>query len=291
MQRVKIDEFKLDLVLSAFFLSGHILLEDMPGIGKTTLVKTLAYSTAEEISFSRIQFTSDLLPYDIIGIEIFNKDKNTFEFKKGPIFSSIILADELNRGNPKVQSALLEAMGEKQVTIFGKTFKLSPIFFVMATQNPYEEAGTFPLPLSSLDRFMISLSLGYPKKDDEIYILKNNLLEFNKEEINQVVDFKTIILIKTFIINLYIDDELICLIQKIGTLSREDSNLSYGFSTRALLHLLNFAKAWAFIHAKRDFVTDMDIKEVAKYVFQHRISGSKEQINLIIDKALSERVK
>lgn len=291
LKRVKIDDFKLDLILSSFFLSGHVLLEDMPGLGKTTLAKTLAFSTTDDIGFSRIQFTSDLLPYDIIGIEIFNKEKNNFEFKKGPIFSSIILADELNRGNPKVQSAMLEAMGEKQVTIFGKTFSLPPIFFVIATQNPYEEAGTFPLPISSLDRFMISLSLGYPDKDDEIYILKNNLLDFKKEQIEQVIDLNKILEIKDFIQNLYIDDELIELIYNIGLLSRENNNLSYGFSTRALLHLLNFSKAWALIHSKRDFVTDMDIKEVAKYVFQHRIPENKEVIDIIVDKALDMRVK
>ena len=185
---------------------------------------------------------------------------------------------------------MLEAMGEKQVTIFGNTYKLSPVFFVIATQNPYEEAGTFPLPISSLDRFMVSLSLGYPEDKDEFYILKNNLLDFKEEEIQQVINIDKIIEIKQFINNIYIDEELIKVIQNIGIYSREDSQLQHGFSTRAMLHLLNISKAWAFIHSKRDFVTDMDIKEVSKFVFQHRISENKDKIESIIDKALKSRV-
>lgn len=281
-ERVKIKDEILNLILICFFTESPVLLDDIPGVGKTTFAKTLAASCSFEVNFKRIQFTADLLPYDIIGIEIFNKETNEFVFKKGPIFSNIVLADEINRGNPKVQSALLEAMGEKQVTVFGKKYELEFPFFVIATQNPIETEGTFPLPEATLDRFTICTSLGYPSKEDEFEILKNNFIDFDDSKIKKTITKELILEIKNEINKVYVDDNIINLILKIGEYSRNKDNFSFGFSPRALLHLLNISKGLAFISG-RDFVVDDDVKSCIYPVFNHRIKDDKKLLIKMIE--------
>lgn len=296
LKRVKIETSVLNLVLSSFFSGLHLILEDLPGMGKTTLAKTLisAIDNEEDSSytFRRIQFTADLLPYDIIGTEIFSKIEEKFIFVKGPVFSGILLADEINRGNPKVQSALLEAMGENQVTAYGKTYKLHELFFVIATQNPIEVEGTFPLPISSLDRFGMCLSLGYPDEEHQRTILMQNLIDFKPQDIKKVVKISQIKDIRELIKNIYIDNKLIDVINQIGIKSRNDSNFTHGFSVRSLLHLLNATKAYAFIARGSNFCIDQDLKDVFIPVISHRLHSQreKEYLNSFIDNIFAQRL-
>ncbi len=281
LNRVKISENSLNLVLTSFFADLHLLLEDLPGMGKTTLAKTLVnlidFQQDSSFTFKRVQFTPDLLPYDIIGTEIFSKEKEQFIFIRGPIFCGILLADEINRGNPKVQSALLEAMGENQVTAFGKTYKMHPLFYVIATQNPVEIEGTFPLPISSLDRFGMCISLGYPDTYQQKEILNENLMEFYPEKVNKVVSLDQIKEIKDFIKNIYVDDKLIDIINKFGIASRTDKNFTHGFSVRALLHLLNAMKSYALVARGQNFCIDDDLKSIVYPVMSHRLHSEKEK--------------
>ncbi len=256
---------EIKLILAAFFARGHVLLEDIPGVGKTTMAKTI--SKVLGLEFKRVQFTSDLLPSDILGVNYFDINKKEFIFKKGPIFTEILLADEINRASPKTQSALLEAMEEKQVSI-DTTYQLSRYFFVIATQNPQEEFGVFPLPISQLDRFMISLSLGYPALEFEKEILKGKDIEVeSKRE-----------LIDSYFKEIYVDEKIYDLILKIAHFSRSGL-FEYGLSTRALFALLNISKSWAMIH-NREYVIDNDVAEVLPYVIGHRLQAkSKMDIN------------
>ncbi len=281
LKRVKINKSSINLVLTSFFSGLHLLLEDLPGMGKTTLAKTLVNLIDNEnddtYSFKRLQFTADLLPYDIIGTEIFSKEKEQFIFIKGPIFSGILLADEINRGNPKVQSALLEGMGENQVTAFGKTYKLHPLFYVIATQNPKDIEGTFPLPISSLDRFGLCFSLGYPDYEQQREILQKNLIDFVAEDVKKIIKLSEIKKIREFIKNIYVDEKLIEIINKIGFKSRNDPNFTQGFSVRALLHLLNAMKAYALVARGETFCIDEDLKSVILPVISHRIYSEREK--------------
>ena len=242
-----------------------MLIEDLPGVGKTTIAKTIAEVLGVE--FKRIQFTADLLPSDIIGVNYFDVKSGEFILKKGPIFTEILLADEINRASPKTQSALLEAMEEKQVSIDGITHKLSENFFVIATQNPLEEAGTFPLPYSQLDRFMISLSIGYLDKDAEKEVLLNRIfLELNSypEEIK---------IYKQKQKEIFVDEKIIDLILEIGEYTRK--NFDVGLSTRALISMLELSKSWAMME-EREFVIDDDVLKILKYVTNHRIKNSEK---------------
>jgi len=296
LSRVKISEKTINLVLTSFFSGLHLLLEDLPGMGKTTLAKTMISAIDseddEDFKFKRIQFTADLLPYDIIGNEIFSREKEKFIFIKGPIFTGILLADELNRGNPKVQSALLEAMGENQVTAFGKTYKMHDLFFVIATQNPIEIEGTFPLPISSLDRFGMCLSLGYPDENQQKDVLTKNMLEFDPYTIKKVIKISQIKEIKRTIKEIYVDEKLVDIINQIGIKSREDSNFTHGFSVRALLHLLNATKAHALIARSDSFCIDEDLKEVAIPVISHRLHSDREKNYFVefIDNIMAQRL-
>ena len=240
------------------------MLEDIPGVGKTTLAKIMAYVLGLE--FKRIQFVADLLPSDIIGVNYFNGKE--FVLKKGPIFTEILLADEINRASAKTQSALLEAMEERQVSIDGESFKLSENFFVIATQNPLE-VGTFPLPKSQLDRFMISLSLGYPDREFEREILlRDEFVELRS--FPEKIDFY-----KRKQKEIFVDKKIIELILDIGEFSRK--NYELGLSTRALIALKEISKSYALIE-NREYVIDNDIYEVLEFVIRHRIDGEIQKI-------------
>ncbi|MDA3945383.1 MAG: MoxR family ATPase [Helicobacteraceae bacterium] len=257
---------KIELAMAAFLSGGHLLIEDMPGVGKTTLAKALAHVLGLE--FGRIQFTSDLLPADIIGVNYFDVKSGEFRFKKGPIFSSILLADEINRATPKTQSALLEAMAEHQVSVENETYLLDEPFFVIATKNPYEESGVFTMPSSQLDRFVCTISLGYADRASEREILRQGdlnraqaLKTFPKEEVMHLLALSK---------KVHVSDAILDLIQSIIEVTREQGLFVYGLSTRGALALLQLSKAYALIRG-RDFVTPNDVTNVLEPVVIHRL--------------------
>ena len=260
----------INSMLIALISNGNILIEGVPGIAKTTAVKTLGIVC--DLSFKRIQFTPDLLPSDITGVEIYNPKTNEFQIKKGPIFANLILADEINRAPAKVQSALLEAMQERQVTIGEETFKLPSPFMVLATQNPIEQEGTYPLPEAQLDRFMLKVKVGYNSLEDEIKIIK--MLQ-NPPSINKILNQEDILKLQEIQKTIHIDDELIKYIAKIVDYTRHPLNeikeyIELGASPRATISLVNAAKANAMLKEK-DYVTPLDIIEIAPEVLRHRI--------------------
>ncbi len=260
----------INSMLIGLITNGHILIEGVPGIAKTTAVKTLGIVC--DLSFKRIQFTPDLLPSDITGVEIYNPKTNEFQIKKGPIFANLILADEINRAPAKVQSALLEAMQERQVTIAEESFKLPSPFMVLATQNPIEQEGTYPLPEAQLDRFMLKVKVGYNSLDDEVKIVK--MLQ-NPPTINKILSKEDIFKFQEMHKNIHIDDELIKYIARIVDYTRHPLNeikeyIELGASPRATISLVNASKANAMLKEK-DYVTPMDIIEVAPEVLRHRI--------------------
>lgn len=255
-------------LVTGLFAGGHILFEDVPGVGKTTLVKALA--RASGCIFSRIQCTPDLLPSDISGVSIFNHKTGEWSFNKGPVFTHILLADEINRTSPKTQSALLEAMQEKQVTADGITFKLEEPFMVIATQNPREYEGTFPLPESQLDRFMMRLSLGYPPVESEMVLLKNTNREDLLELVEPVIDSGKLLEIQRKIGQIHVSDSLLEYAANLVSATRNHEKVALGISPRGSLHLLKCAKAWAYTQG-RDYVLPDDIQEMVLPVFEHRI--------------------
>jgi MoxR-like ATPase len=261
-------EKAIELTLICLFSKGHLLIEDLPGLGKTTLAIGIAKTLG--LNYGRVQATSDLLPSDIIGVSIYNKNTNEFEFKPGPIFNNIILVDEINRATPKTQSALLEAMGEKQVTVDGKTYKLPQPFFVIATQNPVEQYGTFPLPESQLDRFLMKISIGYPSREAEKEIIKSGSKREELYKIQPFVSKEEIIKIQEEIKNVYVSDKIADYILDIVWATRESKYLESGLSTRGTLAIVNTAKTNAYMEG-RDFVIPEDIKKLYKYVIPHRV--------------------
>lgn len=272
------------LSLISLFSKGHLLIEDFPGLGKTSLA--IALSKVLNLSFGRIQCTNDLLPTDITGLSIYNKNTGEFEFKAGPIFNNIILVDEINRATPKTQSALLEAMAEEQVTIDGKTYKLPKPFFVIATQNPIETYGTFPLPESQLDRFMMKISIGYPERQAEKQILKEGSSREDLYRISPVIDRDEIIEMQSEIRKTYMSDKIISWILDFVEATRKDNRILLGLSTRAGLSITYTAKAYAYFR-NRDYVVVEDVKELIPYVASHRVilkedSLSKEEVILSI---------
>ncbi len=271
-------EASLRLSLISFFSHGHLLIEDLPGLGKTTLA--IGIAKALGLSFGRIQCTSDLLPTDITGLSIYNKTGGEFEFHQGPIFNNIVLCDEINRATPKTQSALLEAMGEKQVTIEGKTYKLPNVFCVIATQNPAEQYGTFPLPESQLDRFMMKISIGYPSHKAEKEILKIGSTQETLNSIAPVMDPEEVTLIQEDIEkNIYVSDKVLDYALAIIHATRKNDLLAAGLSTRGALALVNTAKTNAYFHG-RDFVIPEDIKELAEFTIPHRVLFKEEYENI-----------
>ncbi len=247
---------------------GHILIEDVPGVGKTTLIKAIKESLS--LTYSRIQFTPDLLPSDITGISIYNAGTGKFTFNKGPIFSNIVLADEINRTSPKTQSALLEVMEEMQVSEGGITYEVEKPFFIMATENPIEYEGTFSLPEAQLDRFMIKVHLGYPSKMDEAYILNLYRQENPLDKLMPVASKEDIINIQKQVKEIKVNDEINKYIVNIIDATRNHKEIVLGGSTRASLALLRVAQATALIK-NRNYVIPEDVKENVKLVLSHRI--------------------
>ena len=258
-------------LLKGIIAGGHILIEDVPGVGKTTLVKALCKSL--NLSYSRIQFTPDLLPSDITGVSIYNPKLGTFEFKKGPVFSNIVLADEINRTSPKTQSALLEVMEENQISEGGVTYKVDRPFFVLATQNPIEYEGTFTLPEAQLDRFMIKVSIGYPQKEDEIRILEVYRNEVPLEDIESITGAEEMLRLHKTVREVTVSTEINSYIVDIADATRKSTYLNLGISTRASLALLRIAQASALI-AGRSYVIPEDVKSNALLVLNHRITLS-----------------
>jgi MoxR-like ATPase len=263
----------LEKVLIALLARGHLLIEDIPGVGKTTLVKSLAKSM--DLSYKRVQFTPDLMPSDIIGISIYDKNTGTFHFKKGPIFNQVFLADEINRTSPKTQSSLLQAMEEGEVSTEDSHYILEKPFMVLATQNPLEYQGTFPLPEAQLDRFFMRLSLGYPAKPHEIEILKNYNSIKNLSLIGPVVSQDDILEMQEMVDKLTIHDDIMDYIVNISNATRNYKDLQLGVSPRASIDLLKASKAKAFLDG-RDYVIPDDVKEMVISVLGHRLILSSE---------------
>lgn len=273
--RGKSDTVKFALV--TLFANGHLLIEDVPGIGKTTLASALA--RALDLSIQRIQFTSDLLPSDVVGLSIFNQRAGDFEWKQGPIFANIVLADEINRATPKTQSALLEAMAEEQVTVDGISRRLPTPFMVVATQNPSEHHGTYPLPESQLDRFMLRLQMGYPSLEDERQILKDRTENNPIEAVKPVLSERDVLEIQHRVIAVRVDEALIDYLLQIVDATRKSELLELGVSPRGALALFRSAQALALVEG-RDYCIADDIKRLVLPCFAHRVIANSRSASL-----------
>jgi MoxR-like ATPase len=283
----------IQLILAGMFTGGHILLEGVPGVAKTLTAKLIAQCM--HIDFKRIQFTPDLMPSDLIGINIFNLQKSEFTFKKGPIFSNLVLIDEINRSPAKTQAALFEAMEEKQITVDGVTYPLSPPFFVVATQNPIEQEGTYKLPEAQLDRFLFKLKVNYPSLEDEVNILERFKNDFSNSKISSVkgvINSEEIQKCNAIIEKIHIKGELINYIATIVNETRNNGSLFLGASPRASMAIMKTAKAIAALRG-RDFVTPDDVQTVCFPVLNHRIilSPEKEMEGVTIDSVIKEILK
>jgi len=275
-------QYLVDRLMVGLLANGHILVEGVPGLAKTTAIKTL--SQAIKTKFQRIQFTPDLLPADLIGTLVYNPKDGNFTTKKGPIFSNIILADEINRAPAKVQSALLEAMQERQVTIGENTFKLDDPFLIMATQNPIEQEGTYPLPEAQVDRFMLKINITYPNMEEEHKILKMMSYTDKKIEVSPVIDPADIIKARSVVDEIYMDEKIEKYILDIVFATRDPKKykldelsglIQYGASPRASIYLTVASKAYAFIQG-RGYVTPQDVKSIGQDVLRHRVIISYE---------------
>lgn len=278
---------QLELFVASYLAGGHVLIEDVPGLGKTTLAKTLAHLVGSSGSnslvpavFKRIQFTPDLLPYDITGVDVFNPQAHCFEFIPGPVFCEILLADEINRTTPKVQSALLEVMAEKQVTSGGHTRPVNPLFFVVATQNPVESEGTYPLPAAQLDRFMLRLSLGYPDELSELEILRQDPAESLLPLIKPVITTNDIIEARVEQVSVFCHPLLEKAMVSIVRTTRTHPAFQLGVSPRGVLHLGHAARMLALVRG-RNWIEDQDIIDLAIPVLCHRIILKDARTDLI----------
>jgi len=268
----------VEMVLVALLARGHVLLEDVPGVGKTTLARAVA--GAMDLSFQRIQFTSDMLPADILGISVYNEEKGDFVFKPGPIFANLVLADEINRTTPRTQSSLLEAMNEGQVTLDGVTHSLEKPFVVMATQNPLEFAGTYPLPESQMDRFLVRVNIGYPDPAHEREVIRRYGDKHAWESVESVVTSEDVFQMQEAVSNVHVSDDVMDYVLSIAHATRTSPGLELGVSTRGAMALCRASKARAYLYG-RDYVIPDDVKKLAVAVMAHRViptgSGSMDR--------------
>lgn len=263
----------IKLALTCLLARGHLLIEDLPGVGKTTLAHTIASTLG--LTFQRIQFTSDMLPADIIGVSVFERDSGRFSFHPGPIFTQLILADEVNRASPRTQSALLEAMEEQQVTVEGTTHSLSSPFFVIATQNPANQIGTFPLPESQLDRFLMRIELGYPDAKAERALLLGQDRRQLLRDLQAVVSVQDLLTLQEQVTEIHVSNALVDYVQRILSHTRDSGHYHSGLSPRAGLGLLRAGQAWA-MQEGRDHVLPEDIQAVLPSIVSHRLQRREE---------------
>ena len=264
-------EHQVKLAVACLLAKGHLLIEDLPGMGKTTLAQSL--SKVLGLSYERVQFTSDLLPADILGVSIYDRNTSEFKFNQGPIFTQVLLADEINRSTPKTQSALLEAMEERQVSIEGETRPLPKPFFVIATQNPLSQAGTYPLPESQLDRFLMRLSLGYPSHAAERMLFKGIDPRERLSVLSKTVNEAGLESLQASVDEIKVSDQLIDYLQRLVDFTRNDEMYSFGLSPRGALALIKASKAWALIH-QREYVLPDDLQIVFPVVAEHRLKSA-----------------
>ena len=270
-------EEAIQLALITLFARGHLLIEDVPGVGKTTLAQALAKSF--HCSFQRVQFTSDLLPSDVLGVSVYQPDSRQFEFRPGPLFANVVLADEINRTTPRTQSALLEAMNEAQVTVDGKTHPLPQPFLVIATQNPVEHHGTYPLPESQLDRFLMRIKMGYPSHETEREILRRRAFDDPIQNLEPVADVSEVLAMQESVTHVKVDATLHDYALEIVDRTRNSDQLALGVSPRGTLMLQRAAQARAFLEG-RDYCVPDDFKQLAVSVFAHRVVASSRHASL-----------
>jgi MoxR-like ATPase len=280
-------EDTIDKIIVCFICSGHVLIEDVPGLGKTKLAKSL--SSSMNCSFKRIQFTPDLLPSDLTGIYYYNQKNQDFEFRKGPLLSQFVLADEINRATPRTQSALLECMEERQITVEGNTIKLEKPFFVIATQNPVEQFGTFPLPEAQLDRFFMKLSMGYPDTSEEKTMMNRFMTKDPMNDLQSVVTMEEIEYVQNNYTSVHVSEEIKDYIISIVNATRGHREIELGCSPRATLNMMKGSQALAAIRG-RDYVIPEDIKELAIPILSHRLMLKNELSAGTKSKSLIEEI-
>jgi MoxR-like ATPase len=273
----------LEFLVTGVLAGGHVLIEDVPGLGKTTLAKTMARLISKSkksgpVVFRRIQFTPDLLPYDITGVDIFDPESRSFVFSPGPVFANVLLADEINRTTPKVQSALLEVMAENQVTVGNKTYRMDPFFFVIATQNPVEIEGVYPLPLAQIDRFLMRLKIGYPEPDVEFGIVRDDPSATVMPEIRPVCGKDEILEGRALASQVFCDERLMRACVGVSTATRAHQGVELGASPRGSLMLVHASRALALVRG-RDYVIDQDLIDMAPLVIPHRLRLKDGRVN------------